>query len=47
MKTKRVELCIVTDHVNMHKHLIGGCKEGAARLSQQYPVNGQRTAGTN
>ena len=32
MKTKRVELRIVMDLVNMHKYLIEGCKEGAARL---------------
>lgn len=32
METKRVELCIIMDLVNMNKYLIKGCKGGAARL---------------
>lgn len=32
METKRVELCIVMDCVNLHKYLLEKCKEGAMGL---------------
>jgi len=47
MKTKRVELHIVTYLVNTHKYLIEECKKVQPDSAQPYPVNGQRTVGTN